>query len=107
LSTSAKRGRPRKRSKLLIVVVLVITIVTTISIIIVIIFLDVVLILRRSSALAMTVRRKLIRICRTSLIIKLHRVMGEAQTAVEEKTQYQPTAPYGKASLACHAPAEH
>jgi hypothetical protein len=73
LSTSAKRGRPRKRSKLLIVVVLVITIITVISIII---FLDVVLIRRRSSALAMTARRSLIRICHTSLIIKLHRVTG-------------------------------
>jgi hypothetical protein len=76
LSTSAKRGRPRKRSKLLIIVVLVITIITVISIIIVIIFLDVVLIRRRSSALAMTARRSLICICRTSLIIKLHRVTG-------------------------------
>jgi hypothetical protein len=78
LSTSVKRGRPRqrKRSKLLIIVVLVITIITVISLIIVIIFLDVVLIRRRSSALAMTARRSLIRICRISLIIKLHRVTG-------------------------------
>jgi hypothetical protein len=77
-----KRGRPRERNKLLIVEVLVTTIITIISIIIVIIFiifiifLDVVLIRRRSRALAMTTRGSLIRISRTSLIIKLHRITG-------------------------------
>jgi hypothetical protein len=76
LSTSAKRGRLRERSKLVIVVVLVITIIAIISIIIGVIFLDVVLILRRDRALATTVRRSLICKCCTSLIIKLHGVTG-------------------------------
>jgi hypothetical protein len=76
LSASAKRGRPCEKGKLVIVIVLVITIIAIISIIIDVIFMDVVLILRRGRALAMMARRSLICKYSTSLIIKLHRVMG-------------------------------
>jgi hypothetical protein len=107
LSTSAKRGRLRERSKLVIGVVLIIAIIAIISIIIDVIFLDVVLILRRGRALATTVRRSLICKCRTSLIIKVAWGHREAHMVGEKKTQYQPATPCDRDALACHAPFEH
>jgi hypothetical protein len=77
-----------ERSKLVIVVVLVITNIAIISINIGVIFLDVVLILRRGHALAMTARRSLIHKMPHKPHHKVAWGHGEAHMAVEEKTQY-------------------